>query len=81
MRIVRCEVADSKGLQRRILDVDEEEMAALVAGEVVPMAVHQTGEDLRFDLGAGRTGVLIGIALIAGLGVGGGDGRAIGVNG
>ena len=36
-----------------VLYRDQKEMGALVAGEVVPVAVEQVGEDLRLDLAGG----------------------------
>jgi len=40
-------------------------MAALVSGVVVPVAIEEMGEDLRFDFAGCESGVAIGIAFVA----------------
>ena len=51
--------------QRARRDRQQEEMAALVAGEVVPVAIEQMCEDLRLDLAGCESGVAVGIAFVA----------------
>ena len=55
-------------------------MAALVAGEGVPVLVEQVVEDAGFDFAGGLGGVAVGIALFSGEGVGD-DCRAVGIDG
>ena len=45
---------------------DEKEVGSLVAGEVVPVAVEEMGEDLRLYFAVGLLLVAISVALVAG---------------
>ena len=69
------EVADRAGVER-----NDEEMRALVAGEVVPVAVEQVSEDLRLYLAGRRGRIAILVALVAGGLIGRRDRRAIGIH-
>jgi len=40
-------------------------MGALVAGEVVPVAIKQMSEDMRLHLARGQCCVMVGVALVA----------------
>ena len=55
-------------------------MGALVAGEVVPVAVEEVGEDLRLDLAGGKAVVAVFIALVSRRKGVGADGGAVRVD-
>ena len=72
VRIVRREIADVLRI-----DGNEEEVRALVAGEVVPVAVEEMGEDLRLYLAGGERVIAVLVALVPGGKRIGADGGAI----
>ena len=49
-----------------VLNRNLKEVGSLVAGEVVPVAIEEVGEDLRLDLAVGQGGVAVVVALGAG---------------
>ena len=74
--VVGVEIADTA-----VLDRNQKEMGSLVAGEVVPVAVEEVGEDLRLDLARGQGLIALIVAFGSGAVVVGDNCRAVRIDG